>query len=352
MKLQLRNDDGLAFMLKYENVAWFEDGVVRILDRRIYPIRVEYVTCTDYRQVAQAIADMVTQSEGPYPTCLMGMALAAWQAKTLSAAEVVPFLTEAAYVLSHARPTTAAKMCRLTDGSLAALKAAIDQGGSGQELVDTAFAYAYDYYISSYAHYSRTAQYLVEKYPDRGTILTQCFPGTIVGTMLREIRRRQKDLKFFCCETRPYYQGARLTASCCQDMGFDTTVICDNMPAYTMKTKGIDLFMCASDVVTCDGHVVNKVGTFQIAMAAKYYGIPVYIVGEPDPAHPDMSRIVIEERDGNQTIASLGQKTVMDGVKGYYPAFDVTPPELITGIGTDRGVLAPGELRKYFDSID
>lgn len=348
MELAQRNDTSLAFMLRYENVAWYENGAVRILDRRIYPIRTEFVTCTDYRQVVQAIADMVTQSEGPYTACLMGMALAVHQSLEQKSEARADYLRRAAYELSHARPTTSAKMERLTASSLAQVLSGMEQGLSGQELEDIAFAAAYNYVNENYARYDRTARYLVEKFPKSGCVLTQCFPGTIVGTMLRRCREENKDIRFFCCETRPYYQGARLTASCCQDMGFDTTVVCDNMSAYTIKTKHIDLFTCASDVVTCDGHVVNKVGTFQISLAAKYYGIPVYITGEPDPAHPDMSRIVIEERDGEQAVSSLGQRVAMAGVKGYYPAFDVTPPELITGIATDRGVMLPTELDRYF----
>lgn len=348
MNLSARNDGNMPFMMRFENVAWYENGKVRILDRRIYPIRIEYVTCTDYKEVAKAIHDMVTQSEGPYTACLMGMALAAYQVKNESKDKFVSFLKQAAYDLSHARPTTSAQMVRLCQASFETVMTALENSVSGQGLVDVAFEFAYNYINQNYARYDKVAQYLVEKFPEKGTVMTMCFAGTIIGTMLRECRNKNKDIKLICCETRPYYQGARLTASCCQDMGFDTTVICDNMPAYTIKHKNVDVFTSAADVITCDGHIVNKIGTFQVAMFADYYKIPYYATGTPDPSHKGISTVIIEERDPEQVTHSLGQKIVMDGVKGYYPAFDITPPELVGGIVTDKGIYLPENLNNYF----
>jgi methylthioribose-1-phosphate isomerase len=93
-----------------------------------------------------------------------------------------------------------------------------------------------------YERIGRTARYLVDKFPDKGSIMTQCFGETIVGQMLKVARQRGKDIRIFCPETRPYFQGARLTATVCHDMGFDVTVITDNMPAYVMEKEKIDLF--------------------------------------------------------------------------------------------------------------
>jgi len=130
-------------------------------------------------------------------------------------------------------------------------------------------------------------------------------------------------------------------------MGFDVTVITDNMPAYVMQREGIDLFTCAADAICCDGHVVNKVGTFQISIAANYLGVPVYVSGVPDQGHPTVDCVHIELRNPAETLEAMGVKTAADGVKGYYPAFDITPPQLITGIVTDLGVYSPLELDKY-----
>lgn len=345
-----RWDKGLAYMLQFEHVAWYEDGAVRILDRRIYPIRTEFVICHTYEEVAIAIRDMVTQSEGPYTAAAMGMALAGYQLENVSDPDVIlAGLNKAAYTLSHARPTTSAQMQGIVYRAINSLEKDIKEGLKGKKLTEKLFEYAFNYINGNYQRYSKIGRYIAEVIPDNGTILTQCFPGTIVGTMLREVQDMNKDIKIFCAETRPYYQGSRLTASVACDMGFDVTVICDNMPGYTMRTKNIDLFTSASDVITMDGHVVNKVGTYQIALAANAQGIPYYCTGTPDPAHPDMSTVVIEERDPELVMESLGTKITMDGVKGYYPAFDDTPPELVTGIVTDKGIYKPEDVSKYFE---
>ena len=115
-----RCDRDLAFMLQYENVAWYEDGRVRILDRRIYPSEVTFVECRTYREVAKAIADMVTQSAGPYTAAGMGMALAAYETEGKTEKEQIEFLTRASYEISHARPTTANRMGIITEGCLEA----------------------------------------------------------------------------------------------------------------------------------------------------------------------------------------------------------------------------------------
>lgn len=344
-----RADEGVGFLLRYENVAWYEDGAVRILDRRIYPVRVEYVTCRRHEEVAQAIADMVTQSGGPYLAAAMGMALAAYEARDLPESGLLAHLDKAAYNLSHARPTTMAKMIRVTERAMNAAKAALAAGKTGLELVEALRENAVNQINENYIRYTTIGKLLADKIPQNGTIMTQCFAETVIGTMLRECRERGNAVKVICPETRPYFQGARLTASVACDMGFDVTVISDNMPGYTMKEKHVDLFTSAADVITMDGHVVNKVGTFQIALAARYWGIPYFVTGSPNPSHPDMSSVVIEERDPLLVMDAMGTRTTMEGVKGYYPAFDVTPPKLCDGVITEKGVFSPFDLKRYFE---
>lgn len=344
-----RADEGVGFLLRYENVAWYEDGAVRILDRRIYPVRVEYVTCRRHEEVAQAIADMVTQSGGPYLAAAMGMALAAYEARDLPESDLLAHLDKAAYNLSHARPTTMAKMIRVTERAMNAAKAALAAGKTGLELVEALRENAVNQINENYIRYTTIGKLLADKIPQNGTIMTQCFAETVIGTMLRECRERGNAVKVICPETRPYFQGARLTASVACDMGFDVTVISDNMPGYTMKEKHVDLFTSAADVITMDGHVVNKVGTFQIALAARYWGIPYFVTGSPNPSHPDMSSVVIEERDPLLVMDAMGTRTTMEGVKGYYPAFDVTPPKLCDGVITEKGVFSPFDLKRYFE---
>lgn len=345
-----RADEGVGFLLRYENVAWYEDGAVRILDRRIYPVRVEYVTCRRHEEVAQAIADMVTQSGGPYLAAAMGMALAGYEARDLPEADLLAHLEQAAYHLSHARPTTMAKMIRVTERAMNAARAALAAGKTGLELVEALRENAVNQINENYIRYTAVGKLLADKIPQNGTIMTQCFAETVIGTMLRECRERGNAVKVICPETRPYFQGARLTASVACDMGFDVTVISDNMPGYTMKEKHVDLFTSAADVITMDGHVVNKVGTFQIALAARYWGIPYFVTGSPNPSHPDMSSVVIEERDPLLVMDAMGTRTTMEGVKGYYPAFDVTPPKLCDGVVTEKGIFSPFDLGRYFEN--
>lgn len=342
-----RADRGLAFMLQYENVAWYDSGEVRILDRRVYPRRVEFVTCRTYEEVVQALRDMVTQSTGPFTAAAMAMALAAYQCRELPAQQQIDYLEKAAHIISHARPTTVGRMERITGGCMEAARAAIAQG-----VTDVA-TYIRDFTVATnnrrYSRVEQMGRHLAALIPDGGAVMTQCFAETIVGMMLKACREQGKDVRIFCPETRPFFQGARLTATVCRDMGFDVTVITDNMPAYVMQREGIDLFTCAADAICCDGHVVNKVGTFQIAIAANYLGVPVYVSGIPDGGHPTVDCVHIELRNPTETLEAMGVKTAADGVKGYYPAFDITPPQLISGIVTDLGVYSPLELHKYLE---
>jgi len=341
----MRADQDLGFLLRYENIAWYENGAVRILDRRVYPGTVCFETCETHGAVAKAIADMVTQSAGPYTAAAMGMALAAYECREKSEQEQRAYLAAAAETLSHARPTTVDRMTLVTKGCLDAADRALKAGTSVPEAIVN---YAVASNDARYNKIGKIAEYLVDLIPQNGRVLTQCYGETIVGQMLRAARSRGSALKLYCAETRPYFQGARLTASLAHDMGFDVTVITDNMPAFAMEREQIDVFTSAADVITQDGHVVNKVGTFQIAIAAKYFGIPYFVTGAPDRGHPDAASVKIEMRDPDFTLQAMGVRTAMEGVKGYYPAFDVTPPHLVSGVVTDAGVFAPYDLSRYY----
>ncbi|HWR24497.1 MAG TPA: s-methyl-5-thioribose-1-phosphate isomerase [Feifaniaceae bacterium] len=343
-----RSDTGLAFLLQYENIAWYENGSVRILDRRVYP-RVEYVTCDTHGEVAQAITDMVTQSAGPFTAGAMGMALAAYECREKPEKERLAYLERAADVITNARPTTRDRMRRITSGCLEAAKEALLAGENVSAAIVTHAVLTNN---RRYDKIGRTAGYLVDMIPNNGKVLTQCFGETIVGQMLKVARERGKDIKVFCAETRPYFQGARLTASVARDMGFDVTVITDNMPAFAMQREKIDVYTSAADVICMDGHVVNKVGTFQIAIAAKYLGVPYFVTGAPEKSHPDIGSVHIEMRDPAFTLQAMGVKTAMEGVKGYYPAFDITPPHLVSGVATDHGIYTPYDLNRYFEHAD
>ena len=337
-------------MLQYENIAWYDAGAVRILDRRIYPIETKWVVCRTHQEVAQAIKDMVTQSAGPYVAAAMGMALAAWECKGSPEADQLRWLLQAGHTISHARPTTVSRMEKVVAGCLDAARQAL---AAGQSDVSLAIR---DYTVGvnnlRYWRIGNSARNLAAQFPAHGAIMTQCFGETIVGQMLKEARLQNKDIRVYCPETRPYFQGSRLTATVAHDMGFDVTVITDNMPATVMKNEGIDLFTSAADVICGDGHVVNKVGTYQIAIVAKHHGVPFYVSGAPDQKHPTVDSVRIEMREPGFVLQAMGTPTANQDVHGYYPSFDITPPELVTGVATDQGILSPYELSKYVADSD
>ena len=146
-------------------------------------------------------------------------------------------------------------------------------------------------------------------------------------------------------ETRPYLQGARLTAPSIHELGIPVQVITDNMPAYLFSQGEIQKYFTAADLVTLDGHVVNKVGTFQNAIAAHYHGVPYFVFcWGLDPNKPDRASIEIEERDPAEVKACRDVPTTLDEIGARYPAFDITPPHLVAGIITKSGIHSPYTL--------
>ena len=343
---QLRADHGLAFLLQFENVAWYENGTVRILDRRIFPMETRFVTCRTHLEVAQAIADMVTQSAGPYYAAAHGMTLAAYECRGM--ADPMAFLEEAAYTLSHARPTTASRMEAITRACLREAAAAL---ADGRDMVAALHQYAVTMMETRYRNIDKCALALAEMLPREATVMTQCFAETVVGLMLRDAAEMGKTVRLICPETRPFLQGARLTASVAAQQGCEATVITDNMPGMILSREKVDLFTSAADAICMDGTVINKVGTFQIALCAKHFGVPYYVTGAPDRSKADAAAVTIEYRDGDAVLDHQGVRVTAPGVKGLYPAFDVTPPELVTGYVTDRGIFTSNRLPEYFHGV-
>ena len=336
-------DGDLVYMPQAEHVAYYKDGIVSILDRRIYPVRVEYVRCKTHVEVRDALRNMVTQSAGPYTAAAMGMALAAHESRHLKGEARLRYLEEAAEVLASGRPTTAMRMAQVTRGALNLAKDHIDDEDLDLILRD----HALHSMEKRYATIHRVAKNFMELLPEEGTVMTQCFGETIIGMLAREIKKSGRDISFVCPETRPFLQGARFTASVLSQMGLDTTVITDNMVAAYIENHGITLFTSAADSICMDGSIVNKVGTHQIAIVSAYFGVPYYATGIPDMDVKSAKDLTIEMRDPEESLSAHGIKHTVEGVKGYYPAFDVTPPNLVTGVVTDLGIFKSTELKEY-----
>ena len=186
---------------------------------------------------------------------------------------------------------------------------------------------------------------------DNEGILTHCNAGGLAtadyGTALAVIFSAQsagKAPRVFADETRPLLQGARLTAWELQRAGVDVTLICDNMAAQVMKEGKIQRVIVGADRIAENGDTANKIGTYGVAVLAKAHGIPFYVAAPSstfDLAIPDGSHIPIEQRDPREVTEGFGKRTAPEGVAVYNPAFDVTPASLITGIITERGLIAP-----------
>jgi methylthioribose-1-phosphate isomerase len=200
----------------------------------------------------------------------------------------------------------------------------------------------------------KCGEYAARLVNDGDQILTHCFAGAALCWMLWIAKQQGKTVTLVGCETRPYFQGARLTAASAKELSIDFRLITDGMAAHLMSVGKIDKFICAADRITLDGHITNKIGTLAHAIAAHHFGKPFYVLGYdgPDPHTETGADIPIEERDPQEVFYAKGEngavRTAVHDIGGYYPAFDVTPPHLISAICTDRGIFAPNAIREYF----
>ncbi len=335
----------LPFLLRRENVARYEDGVVVIGDRRKYPFEKEFVRCMSVEEVARAIEEMVTQGGGPANAALYAMAMAARQGADRRTSEQREMLTAARLRLVRTRPTNT-DMARRLEAADKIIDQAFAAGENVEQVLLKWIEAIRDLTYQNYAVMGEMAARLI----DAGDgILTMCFAETSFLLALALAEKAGKHNHVFTPETRPYLQGARLTAPSIDELGIPVTIIGDNMPAYVLSQGKVQKYFTAADLVTLDGHVVNKVGTFQCAIAAHYHGVPYFVFsGGADKHKPDRSSIEIEERDPAEMKSCRGIPTTIAKIDAYYPAFDITPPHLVAGIITHLGILSPYDLRRHF----
>ncbi len=341
--------DELPFLLRRENVARYEDGAVVICDRRKYPFERAFVRCPDIESVARAIEEMVTQGGGPSVAALYALAMAARSVEGQAPEVVLDRLETARTRLVATRPTNTSLACLLARAMEVVRRVLEDH----LPLEETLLAWIEERRDAYYEQVQSMARFGADLIRDGDGVLTMCFAETSFLLTLSSAHRMRKRIRVYVPETRPYLQGARLTAPSVQELGIPVTVITDNMPAYLMSQGKVQVYMTAADLVTMDGHVVNKIGTFQNALAAHHHGIPyfVFTLG-PDPGRPDRRSIEIEERDAAEVRSCRGVPTTLEEIDAYYPAFDVTPPHLVAGAITRRGVLSPYDLKRYYSSGD
>lgn len=315
-------------LMDLANNVFLETDSLVIIDRRKLPREEARVVCRDYEEVARAIEAMVVQGAGDIAvTAGFGLYLAS----LYSDRDVI---RKAAQRLKATRPT-GFHLAALVDKLLGLAEA---EKGSPQAIL----SFLQDILRRQRALSEATGKN-AEKLLDSGdTILTHCFPGAALLFMLKAARENGKHIKVICTETRPYLQGARLTAWSVSKLGLDTTLITDNMAAHIMSLGKVNKVFTAADRIAMDGSAANKVGTLQLAICARYYAIPFYILGYggPDKKTETGADIPIEQRDPREVLEFMGFPISGPDVKALYPAFDVTPRELITAIVTGKGVIS------------
>ncbi len=328
-------------LMDLENNVFLEDGKLVVIDRRRLPADITRIICQDDRDVAAAIVDMAVQGAGDIAiTAGFGLYLTAVKAENEAPQNIDATLQEASDRLCSTRPT---------GFHLAALqKKILDKVRSGprdKKYSETILDYLELVLARQKAVSQDTGRHAEGLLVSGDRILTHCFAGAGLLYMLRFAMDNNKDIRVICTETRPYLQGARLTAWSISTMGIDTTLITDNMAAHCMSRGMIDKVFTAADRIAMDGVAANKVGTLQLAICAKFYGIPFYILayGGPDRNTARGSEIPIEERNPLEVLEFRGIPTSGPDVKAYYPSFDLTPPSLITAMITSRGIRASEE---------
>jgi methylthioribose-1-phosphate isomerase len=307
-----------------EALRWTGDAL-ELLDQRLLPDEVAYVTCRTAAEVAVAIRDMVVRG-APAIGCAAAFGIALQPQAT-------------SYdVLAKSRPTAVNLFWALERMRKAQDKRAEAEAIFAEDLaVNRALG----------AHGAKLIS-------QGARVLTYCNTGALAtaghGTALGVIRSaRDKDISVFACETRPYLQGARLTAWECLQEGIACTLIADNMAAYLMQRKDIDLVIVGADRIAANGDTANKIGTYMLAVLARHHGLPFYVAAPRstfDAKIADGSSIPIEERPADEMTGYRGRRWAPEGIAVRNPAFDVTPAELITAIICEKGIVeAPSRER-------
>ena len=350
--------DDIVSRLKVKPL-WFDDErrVFVWLDTRLLPWEEVYRSTTDYRRVAKAIKDMeIRGAPAIGVAAAYGLALAALYSRAGSVDGLLADIGRAKELLASTRPTAYNLFWALDRVMRRAVEAA-REANSVDYVREAVLREAHSIYIEDIKQNMAIGRYGADLIEDGDTVLTHCNAGALAtagyGTALGVIRaavEQGKRIRVIATETRPLLQGARLTVWELLKEGIDVTLITDNMVGYVMSKGMVDKVVVGADRITLDGYVANKIGTYMIAMAANRHGVPFYVAAPTSTFDPSLRGpgIPIEERDPSEVYTILGRLRIApEGVKAYNPAFDVTPPELVTAIITEKGVVTP----PYIESI-
>ncbi len=332
-------------------VRWIDDAVV-LLDQRRLPLEERYLRLRDAESVAVAIEDMVVRGAPAIGcTAALGVARAALDAKASTVADLRRELEPAFERLAATRPTAvnlfwALDRMRATlaeareEDSVDALRARLVAAARG--LLDDDVRRCRAIGESGLALVAQGARILT--HCNAGALATGGY-GTALG-VVRAAAEAGREPRVWAGETRPFLQGARLTAWELQRDGIPVTVIADNMAGHLMQRGEVDLVVVGADRIAANGDAANKIGTYALAVLARQHDVPFYVAAPAstvDLSTPDGASIPIEERSRDE-MARIGDRVVVpEGVAVRHPAFDVTPSGLITGLICERGVLRPDD---------
>jgi len=337
-------------------VEW-KEGIVRLLDQRLLPGRVEILECRDHHAVAQAIQELrVRGAPAIGVAAAMGVALGA---EAVQEAEFMPFQKAVLAIcdeLAATRPTAVNLFW-----ALERMKGVLAENShcSAFDLKRLLVAEALRIRQEDLAMNHSIGKHGASLIEDGQCILTHCNAGALAtagyGTALGVVRaawEQGKKIHVYAEETRPVLQGARLTTWELMQDQIPVTLITDNMAGSLMREGVIHLCLVGADRIAANGDVANKIGTYTVAVLAKAHSIPFFVAAPSstiDLATPSGDQIPIEQRPPHEvTSLNGGSPIAPKGVHVLNPAFDVTPADLVTAVITERGIFKPSELAATF----
>jgi methylthioribose-1-phosphate isomerase len=340
--------------MPFETVQW-KDGAVVLLDQRILPGREEYLTLRTPAEVADAIRTMVVRGAPAIGvTAAMGLAMGATQIEVKSVAEFQERFEDLCRLLEGTRPT-ARNLFWAVERMREVLRRNRDK--SPDSITELLVAEAGRMKEEDIRACREMGRHGADLLGNDSRVLTHCNAGALAtagyGTALGVIRAAREQGKIamvYADETRPFLQGARLTAWELHQDGIPVTLIADSMAGHVMRRKGLDAVIVGADRIAANGDVANKIGTYQVAVLARENRVPFYVaapLSTIDLATPDGDAIPIEERDPSEITTVAGTVVAPEGIAVANPAFDVTPAEFVAAIITERGVARP----PYIESL-
>ncbi|MCQ2754731.1 MAG: S-methyl-5-thioribose-1-phosphate isomerase [bacterium] len=339
----------MAFESKIRPIQWI-DGYSRMVDQTVIPYEYKFINITTGDDMFNAIRDMIVRGAPAIGIAgAHGIVLYAQEGKTKynNIGDFKKWLIEKANYMSTSRPTAVNLMWACAEQKKVIENSNSDIEGLIKELTEKAIEIEND----DIDRCKKMGDYGAEVVPKGATILTHCNAGALAtggyGTALGVVRSafaKDNTIKVFADETRPRQQGARLTTFELAMDGIPVTLITDGMCSYFMNKGMIDMVVVGADRIAANGDTANKIGTYTVAIAAKYHNVPFYIAAPLSTIDRSIATgkdIPIEERSHEEVTHINGKRICAEGVNIINPGFDVTPHELITGIITERGILKP-----------